>query len=292
VDSEHVKVLAAIDGPLPPITVHDATLRVIDGAHRVHAARLRGEDSVRARLFHGDEAAAYVLSVQLNVTHGRPLSRSDRLAAAQRMVALCPRWSDRRIAVAAGVGAAAVTELRERSTARRGQMNVREGRDGRLRPLSAEDGRLRAARILAEEPAAPLRRVAAEAGIALGTAKDVRDRLRAGRSPLPDRYRSAPAGLVTERLRPPAGMGAIPGRACALAEIGRDPTLRYSESGRRLLALLTRQPADDEMWQSFADAVPAYRRTEMAHLARGYVAQWARFVELLEARITPSEGGS
>jgi propionyl-CoA carboxylase beta chain len=79
------------------------------------------------------------------------------------------------------------------------------------------------------------------------------------------------------------GGSAVHPSASARSAVGRDPALRYSETGRRLLALLNRQPADEEEWRSYAEAVPAYRRTEMAHLARTCVAQWARFVELLEA---------
>jgi ParB-like chromosome segregation protein Spo0J len=51
-------------------------MRVIDGIHRVEAAKLRGAKEIEARLFDGDESASYVLAVQANVTHGLPLSRA------------------------------------------------------------------------------------------------------------------------------------------------------------------------------------------------------------------------
>jgi ParB-like chromosome segregation protein Spo0J len=287
VDRAHVRALAAADGPLPPITVHSATLRVIDGVHRVHAARLRGETTVRAQLFEVDEAAAYALAVRLNIAHSRPLSRADRLAAAQRLTAFYPRWSDRRIAATVGVGAAAVAGLRERSTAPDRQLNVREGRDGRLRPLDASEGRLRAARLLAADPATPLRRVAAEAGIALGTAKDVRDRLRAGRSPVPD---GRDVAQHRPKVRTATDSGPETHPVALSSGISGEPALRYTESGRRLLDLLGRQPLDIATWRSLADSVPEHRRPELARLARQCVARWAQFAQLLEEEAPQRDG--
>jgi hypothetical protein len=40
---EHARVLAGVSEKLPPIVVHRVSSRVIDGAHRVRAAELRGE---------------------------------------------------------------------------------------------------------------------------------------------------------------------------------------------------------------------------------------------------------
>src|SRR5947199_10633529 len=41
---EHVQLLAAARN-LPPILVHRSTMRVIDGMHRLRAARLRGDET-------------------------------------------------------------------------------------------------------------------------------------------------------------------------------------------------------------------------------------------------------
>ncbi|HEY5990403.1 MAG TPA: hypothetical protein VIV12_29045, partial [Streptosporangiaceae bacterium] len=51
---QHVRALAESDEPLPPILVQRTTMRVIDGVHRVLAARMRGQDQIDARLFDGD----------------------------------------------------------------------------------------------------------------------------------------------------------------------------------------------------------------------------------------------
>ncbi|MEV0372122.1 hypothetical protein AB0I10_20205 [Streptomyces sp. NPDC050636] len=47
--SDHVRKLAELTTPLPPIVVHRPTMRVVDGMHRVRAAVLRGEEYVAPR---------------------------------------------------------------------------------------------------------------------------------------------------------------------------------------------------------------------------------------------------
>jgi hypothetical protein len=54
------------------------------------------------------------------------------------------------------------------------------GSDGRLRPLTSLDGRRRASEPIVARPEAPLREIAAEAGISVGTAHDVRQRMQRG----------------------------------------------------------------------------------------------------------------
>ncbi|MGH3170772.1 MAG: ParB N-terminal domain-containing protein [Trebonia sp.] len=45
---EHARLMAESGNPLPPILVHGPTMRVIDGAHRLRAAKLRGEREIEA----------------------------------------------------------------------------------------------------------------------------------------------------------------------------------------------------------------------------------------------------
>ncbi len=59
-DLDHAHMLAEVNQQLPPIVVHAETLSVIDGRHRVRAAQLRGERTIRAQLFHGDPSEAYL----------------------------------------------------------------------------------------------------------------------------------------------------------------------------------------------------------------------------------------
>src|SRR3981081_155007 len=93
-------MLAEASGALPPIMVHRPTMRVIDGVHRVRAALLNGITEIEGRLLDWDENAAFILAVTANIAHGLPLNPADRAAAAARIIACQPLWSDR--AVAAG----------------------------------------------------------------------------------------------------------------------------------------------------------------------------------------------
>jgi ParB-like chromosome segregation protein Spo0J len=276
-DPDHIRLLAAAEGPLPPITVHRATMRVIDGMHRLRAAQRRGSDTIDATFFDGDEADAYVLGVRLNIRHGLPLSREDRLAAAGRIIASHPDWSDRLIASVTGLAASTVAGIRKRSTDNVERSNRRLGHDGRIRPLSAAEGRRRAADIMAREPDASLRDVASRAGIALGTAKDVRDRLRRGQSPVPDGPVRGNATVgVDEAAATPADP--IP---TELSRLLRDPALRYTEQGRQLLRLIHSQPCDGQAWESLAQAVPTPQTKAMVHLAREFARQWNYLADLL-----------
>jgi ParB-like chromosome segregation protein Spo0J len=199
-DIKHVRALAEVEDELPPIVVHQATMRVIDGMHRVRAAMLSGVDSIEALLFDGDEDEAFLLAVRLNVAHGLPLSRGDRVAAAVRIIHSSPQWSDRAIARAAGLSDKTVASLRRRASASAEIPHLpdRIGRDGRIRPFSPAAGRRVAGDLIAQNPDAAIRDVALRAGISPGTARDVRERLRNGLDPVPPRQRDASGSQPAE----------------------------------------------------------------------------------------------
>ncbi|GAA0896563.1 hypothetical protein GCM10009574_073920 [Streptomyces asiaticus] len=92
-DTDYVKALAESGARLPPIVVHRATRRVVDGMHRLRAAELRGQESIEAQFFEGSTSDAFVLSVWLNTAHGLSLSTADRSAAALRIIRSHPQWS-------------------------------------------------------------------------------------------------------------------------------------------------------------------------------------------------------
>jgi hypothetical protein len=199
-DIKHVRVLAEVEDELPPIVVHQATMRVIDGMHRVRAAMLSGDAYIEALLFDGAEDEAFLLAVRLNVAHGLPLSRADRMAAAARIIHSSPRWSDRAIARAAGLSDKTVASLRRRASASAEipQLPDRIGRDGRIRPFSPAAGRRMAGDLIAQNPDAAIREIALQAGISPGTARDVRERLRNGLDPVPLRQRAASGSQPAE----------------------------------------------------------------------------------------------
>lgn len=191
-DPTHVRLLAEVAAPLPPVLVHRPTMRVVDGKHRMRAAMLRGEQTLLVRFVDCDEDRAFLLSVEANIKHGLPLSLADRKAAAGRIVERHPAWSDRRVAAVVGLSADCVAGIRRTVRPGSDQVTTRVGRDGRVRPIDSAQGRLRAGRVLADRPDASLREIAREAGIAVGTARDVRNRVRQGLDPVPVRRRKEP----------------------------------------------------------------------------------------------------
>jgi DNA-binding CsgD family transcriptional regulator len=134
IDEEYVRLLAGVGVPLPPISVHFDTMRVIDGVHRLAAARLNGFTEIEVRYFHGSLTEAFRIGVMANVAHGIPLSLRDRRAAAARMIETNPQRSDRAIAKSAGISAPTVAAIRGRAGIEAGNsrsQNLRFGADGR-----------------------------------------------------------------------------------------------------------------------------------------------------------------
>ncbi|MEU7059067.1 streptomycin biosynthesis regulator [Streptomyces sp. NPDC046197] len=288
VDTAHVQKLARVTGPLPPIVVHRSTLRVVDGVHRVHAARLRGEGHINVCYFDGAADDVFVEAVRLNSSRGLPLTQADRAAAVLRILSTHPQWSDRLIASAAGVTAGTVAAVRKRSTVRGEQLNTREGKDGRLRPVDPAEGRRRAGLLLAERPDASLRQIAADAGVALATARDVRERMRRGEDPVPRRFRGP--GAATDMGGPArrTSMETEPGDGdmCLLvARLRKDPSLRLTEAGRALLHMLSVPLVlQGDKTQQFVEAVPGHRASSVVQAARGCAQRWLEFAEQLERR--------
>ncbi|KOG40965.1 hypothetical protein ADK37_07060, partial [Streptomyces resistomycificus] len=265
--AQHVRMLARLGDVLPPVVVHRETMRVVDGMHRLRAAQLRGEQTIAVEYFEGGEVDVFALSVRLNIAHGLPLSREDRTAAAGRLLETFPFWSNRRIAVNAGLSASTVASLRRRSAGPGGQLGARVGRDGRVRPLRAAEGRLRASRVIADNPRASLREIAQQAGIAAATAKDVRDRMRRGQDPVRPPAAARPGGHDI----PPAGPAAV---GPALAGMRKDPALR-TDAGRMLLQLLSAHCiGDDAQWERLLAGVPEHRKDTLAQAARHCADAW------------------
>ncbi|MGW6703911.1 hypothetical protein ACWGDE_03305 [Streptomyces sp. NPDC054956] len=302
-DREYAKTLAEADGELPPILVHRQTMSVIDGAHRLRAAALRGETHVRVRYFDGDRGEAELLAVAANVTHGRPLTAAERTAAAGRVFASHPRWSDRAVAAVTGLSARKVSQLRKGTAA--AETGHRVGRDGRARPVDPSRGRELAGELLRSNPGASLRRIAAEAGLSPATVADVRDRIRRGEDPVPARRTDnapvrgrssappsspSPAGspisLAARRgagpRRPVAEPQPAPDRLLRIFEsLRRDPSLRLSESGRDVLRMLGACALVAQHREKIAASLPTHCKEPMAQLVQGYAGLWRQLADEL-----------
>jgi|SRR5579875_3551207 len=288
---EHIRLLAASDAPLPPILVHRSTMRVIDGMHRLRAARLRGQQTIDVEFFDGDEGVAFVAAVQANTEHGLPLSLADREAAAVRILAGRTRYSDRRLAAITGLAPSTVASIRRRVAPGKG--GARVGQDGRVRPLSSADGRRIARDEIIANPRASLREIARKAGISPATVIDVRERLNRGEDPVP------PGQTAREQADPPtsrrvpaprrpggtATPGAIRHRALLVQALRKDPSLRFTESGRTLLRSLTAWAGGPGRWQHVVDSVPPHCAYLVAELARSCAEEWLEFAVQLERRL-------
>jgi ParB-like chromosome segregation protein Spo0J len=316
-DPEHARVLADSGADLPPITVHRASMRVIDGMHRLRAAALRGEIDIPVRFFEGPEEEAYVLSVAENTRHGRPLSGAERAAAALHILRSHPQWSNRAVSAVAGISPKTVAALRS-NDGTIPESGTRLGRDGRIRPLDASSGRLRAGELIAANPNASLRQVAKASGVSTGTVRDVRDRLRRGEDPVPFRQQGGTssgkkpsredergdllrwqgepeakppaatplrpaerrsAELGSARVHPPQAHGA--GRSRLVDTLSRDPSLRYSEEGRHLLRLLATHMVPEHRREALARCVPQHCAQAVSIAARECADAWAQLAEEL-----------
>ncbi|GGX13835.1 ParB N-terminal domain-containing protein [Streptomyces lomondensis] len=301
----HIELLLASAAELPPILVHRQTMRVLDGMHRLRVALLRGEREIPVRYFDGSDNEAFILAVQSNVRHGLPLSLADRTAAAERIVAACPQLSNRSIASSTGLSPKTIAAIRRRTNGDDLQLNARVGQDGKVRPVDYSAGRLLAAQLLEQNPDFSLRELAEAAGISLGTAHDVRERCRSGRDPVPARCRrdSAAKEQVKERIKEqpcveatgPVASVAVRALGPAPAEwlltldrLKKDPSLRFSDTGRMLLRLLDAQALDGEQWDDLVSSVPAHRADAVVQLALDLSRNWQAFAEQVRKKMAQS----
>jgi hypothetical protein len=300
-DPEHVRLLAQAEVPLPPILVHRATMRVIDGRHRLRAAEMLGHEAIDVRFVHGTEAELLIVAVKANASHGLPLTLADREAAAARIIGLLPRHSDRWVAEATGLapGTVAVVRRRSASGAAGPQSDTRIGKDGRERPVDIARRRLAASEAIIQDPGASLRAVARLSGLSPGTVRDVRQRLLRGedvvaRKP-PGRERKRPGARAESGS--PAGLSApaAPSRGAAagqardrlaiMQDLRRDPSIRFTEQGRKLLESLALRAAGPSGLEVAVESLPAHCGYLIAALARKCAEEWAESARRMEQRL-------
>ncbi|HWF28470.1 MAG TPA: ParB/RepB/Spo0J family partition protein [Mycobacterium sp.] len=280
--------LVEAEWPLPPILVHRPSMRIIDGHHRVAAAKRKGFEDINAYLINGSEESAFIVAVRENVTHGLPLSLSDRRAAAARILQTHPHLSDRAIAATTGLSAKTVGAIRC-ATAENQQSHNRLGKDGRVRPLNATAGRQLAAELLCLQTGASLREIARAAGISLSTVRDVRDRLRRGDPPVPASHAEKRSVTVQEgekrdasRRHPatpsletfintdePADINRV------LLSLSKDPALRMNDAGRELLRWLHLHAVSCADSQKIPESIPDHCLDHLIEMARCCAANWA-----------------
>jgi ParB-like chromosome segregation protein Spo0J len=272
-------------------------MRVIDGMHRLRAAMLMGCDRIDVEYFDGSDEEAFCRAVELNISHGLPLSLADRKAAAARILVWRPDLSDRATAAVTGLSPKTVGAIRRNASEGVAQRRERLGSDGRRRPLNGLEGRRRAAEVIVSRPGASLREIAATAGISPGTARRVRAQLAAGRDVIDGRH---PGNKALQGTGQPAATGSEapaasragvsrPGAASPdidslLQKLRNDPSLRHSEEGRALLRWLHAHTLSDNDLDKLNSAIPSHSVPLIASLARLNVKKWERLAAELERR--------
>lgn len=290
-DQDHVEVLAQRE--IEPILVHRDTRRVVDGMHRLQAAKNRGEKLIPVRYLDGPVSEVFIHSVTANITHGLPLTLKDRKAAAGRILASRPDLSDRAIARITGLSPKTVGAVRRTSSEEIPHSNIRIGVDGRTRPLNAAQRREAARAFLAAHTEATLHEIAASAGVSTSTACEIRQQMRrntpapAPTPPphlhvareTPDWNRTGTTGTSAHDQHEP------PGRVQRVETLAKDPSLRLTESGRALLRWLNERAPDLEAGRQLMAAVPLHCAVAVADLANAYAREWQRFASTLDQAI-------
>ncbi|MFI1240347.1 transcriptional regulator [Nocardia salmonicida] len=257
-------------------------MTVIDGVHRLRAAQIREDTHISVRYFDGSTEDAFAIAVRMNVTHGLPLSLSERKTAALWLVGSRPEWSDRLIASTTGLSHRTISAVRQSATGENAQSHSRVGKDGRVRPLRAAEGRKIAAEMIRLNPDASLRQIAKVAGISPGTVKDVRDRMRdcdGAKLSVADSavdHNASPSEIDDQdiSLDVTRDTSPTPIQSAILNGLKNDPALRFNIKGRALLRRLTFSVMDIHEWERILEEAPEHCAGSLARLAHANSQAW------------------
>ena len=124
--------------PKPVVIERENRYFVLDGIHRIEAARMNGEASVDVELFLGEWRDGIQFGLTANATHGLPRSNADKIQCIKIALAEFPDLSDRELGRICAVDRKMVGRQRKRTTGAQPQLNDgqrRVGRDGKLRRM-------------------------------------------------------------------------------------------------------------------------------------------------------------
>jgi hypothetical protein len=276
-DEDHLQNLMVLDGNWGSILVWRKDNVVLDGLHRVEAARNLGYNTISCTWFEGTYDEAFVEAVSRNVRHGLPLSIGERSRAAARILELHPEWSDRRLAKICAVSPKMVSRVRRERAGRSRQPasagDTRVGLDGRRRPVRPELMRLRIEQELRKNPEASLRTIAGAIGVSPETVRGVRTRLRSG-------TKEEARSLVTE---PVLGLGSEGGTLSIALSTEGDPAFASSSSAQAFVNWFDARGMTED-WHNHVHAIPVSRIYEIADEARRRADCWLEFARCLESR--------
>jgi ParB-like chromosome segregation protein Spo0J len=273
---EHrIEALLAAPDAWAPILVRRADLTIVDGQHRIAAARRLDRTEIEAELFDGDAEAAFLEFVQRHARLREGLNRRERRSAARRVLDTHREWSDRRIAELCGISPKTVAELRRELPEVDGEEagDVRVGRDGRARPVDAAARRALIVAALRERPDASLRAIARTVGVSPETVRSVRTDLGRTSPPRPvlppPTWRPAPE---PEPWQP-------------------DAAFLSREDSAATAAFFERTDVCDAELNHHVRTIPLSRVYEVADEARRRAAFWLRLAQSVESqaeRATPA----
>ncbi len=280
-DPAHVALLAEMANRWPAIVVHRADFTVIDGQHRVAAARQLGLHHVRAVLFDGSPDDAYVEFVRCNVGHGLPLSLEERRAAVRRILRTHADRSDRGIAEVCGVSPKTVARVRDelRDCGGLATSAIRVGRDGRARPVDPAEVRERIVHELEEHPDASLRFIAKKVGASPETVRSVRSRLGLAGGAMPS---EEPASCIDTEATVHALLTRQRRRLCTWRD---DAAILTRDGGDDFVTWFDSTMVDEADSWTHVGAVPISRTYEVADEARRRAAFWSSFAETVERQV-------
>ena len=282
IDPKHVAGLLETVEDWPPILVHRNDLVVIDGNHRLAAAREGRLDFLWVEFFDGSMADAVVESIRRNLGRGLPLTLAERKGGALELLAGHPDWSDRRIAQVCGLSAHTVGRIRlhARETTRAPDRNgvswtARVGIDGRLRPDRPEDTRRAIADALATDPEASVRAIATRVGASPATVLAVRNQATRPATTESRNRRTGPTVEAVPDLTPEPRTDWVSDSACRSTPEGLAFATWFDKC----------RPPDCRERHQYVDAVPLSRIYEVIDELARREQVWHQFVRELKARV-------
>jgi ParB-like chromosome segregation protein Spo0J len=283
-DRDHVNLLAEVVDQWPPILIQRYTGVVIDGRHRVEAARLLGKASMLAERVDCSDDYLVLYAVERNNAHGLPLTLADRKRAAQCVLKKGSDVSDRWVAQMCGLAHSTVARLRTMIapvealplSLEEGHLTRRVGRDGRRRPQKPQLVRERVRDALIASPDASLRAIAAQVGVSPETVRNVRKQLHTqdDAPELPRRAAITPLPRVE--------------RSYSAAD---DTAFQGAASSAEFASWFDRRDIGSE-WAGFVYSIPIGRVYDVADSCKRRAKAWHDFAEALEARAVGSRGKS
>jgi len=266
----HVSVLSETCDNWPPILVRSRDHIIVDGHHRVAAARRLGLQFVAAVLFDGSDEEAYVKAVSRNIGHGLALSVSERRTAALGILRRHPDWSDRRISAICGLSPTTIANVRRstpdpcRDLPSEQTGDRRVGTDGRRRPVDRGALRAQIAELVRSDPSASLRSVARLTGASPETVRAVRARLQA--HSVADIAEKSECGDEIPTL------------------LEKSQTFTSTQSGRDFLDWFAKTRIGPDDGHTYEQEIPLSRIYEVADEARRRARHWAEFADIVEGR--------